>query len=141
MSLPSMEEMLEIVRRGYDAFNRADVDAFCALATADVEIHDLPYMPETETFCGREGVERYFAMNWELWEHVWGEVDQTIAAGPDRVLALARHGGKTRGGPEVVQARGVLVTFSDAGKIREVRFFADQGEARAAAGVNEHTSA
>jgi ketosteroid isomerase-like protein len=141
MTSLSPAELFEIVRRGYDAFNRADVDAFCALATADVEIHDLPDMPETQAFRGRDGVERFFGMNWDIWEQVWGDIDQILEAGSDRVLALARHGGRTRGGPDLAQPRGVLVTFSEDGKMREVRFFADQAEARAAAGLNEHSAA
>lgn len=138
--MPSAAEMSEVVRRAYDAFNRGDVDAFCELSAPDIEIHDLPSMPTQESFRGRPGIERFFEDNWGTWEAVWGDVDRILEAGPDRVLALARHVGRARGGPEITQARGVLVTFSADTKVKEIRFFAEPGEALAAAGLDEHTA-
>jgi ketosteroid isomerase-like protein len=139
--MPSAAQMSEVVRRAYDAFNRGDVDALYELCAPEVQIHDLPSMPEQEVFRGQDGVERYFNSNWDTFEDVWGDVEQILEAGPDRVLALTRHGGTARGGPRIAQARGVLVTFSEHGKMREIRFFAEPREALAAAGLDEHTAA
>jgi ketosteroid isomerase-like protein len=137
----SAKDMCDVVRRAYDAFNHRDVDAFCALATDDVEFHDLPEMPDPEVFRGRKGVETFFRANWDVFERVWGELDDVLDAGPNRVVALARHGGQARGGPPLEQSRGLLITFSDDGKMREVRMFGDQATARAAAGLDEHSVA
>jgi ketosteroid isomerase-like protein len=134
-------ERADVVRAAYAAFNRADVDAFCALATEDVEFHDLADMPDPQVFRGREGVERFFTTNWDIYERAWGEVDEVLDAGPNRVLVLARHGGQARGGPQLQQPRGVLISFSEDGKMRHVRLFADHAEGRAAAGLNEHNAA
>jgi ketosteroid isomerase-like protein len=134
-------ERADVVRAAYAAFNRADVDAFCELATEDVEFHDLADMPDPQVFKGREGVERFFALNWDIFERAWGEVDEVLDAGPNRVLALARHGGQARGGPQLEQARGVLITFSDDGKMRHVRMFAGHAEACAAAGLDKNSAA
>jgi len=141
VTAPSKEEMFEAVRRVYDAFNRRDADAFGEFFTHDVQIHDLASMPEQEMFRGQEGVERFYAMQFGVWEAAWGDIERLLEAGPDRVLALARHGAKARSGPEVTQHRGVLFAFSDAGKIKEVRFFAEPAEGLAAAGLDEHTAA
>jgi ketosteroid isomerase-like protein len=130
----------DAVRRAYDAFNAADVAAFKDLATDDIEIHDLATMPEQQLFRGKAGIEGFFEANLGAWEAVWGEIERLLEAGNDRVLALARHVGRARGGTEIAQLRGVLVTFSDTDKIIEIRFFADQSEALAAAGLN-HTTA
>src|SRR5262245_21637235 len=139
--MASRQEMFDALRRGYDAFNRRDVDAFSDLAADDVEIHDLPSMPDAEVFRGRRGIEVYFKANWEVWEQVWGDIDELLEAGPQQVLALAQHGGRARGGPDVTSGRGVLVVFDDAGKMREVRFVANRAEALAATGLSEHTPA
>jgi ketosteroid isomerase-like protein len=129
-------ERADVVRAAYDAFNRADVDAFCALATEDVEFHDLPDMPDPEVLRGRKGVETFFRVNWDIYERAWGEVDEVLDAGANRVLVLARPGGQARGGSRLEQGRGLLITFAD-DKMREVRLYGDQRTARAAAGLDQ----
>ena len=133
--------MSDVVRRAYGAFNRRDPAAFCELSTPDIEIFDLSDMPGAETLRGHAGIERFFKDNWGTFEDVWGNVERIVEAGPDRVLALARHGGTARGGPRIEQTRGVLVTFSDTGKMKEIRLFGDPREALAAAGLDEHSAA
>jgi ketosteroid isomerase-like protein len=138
--MPSTAEMSEVVRRAYDAFNRRDAAAFCELSTPDIEIQDLSDMPGAETLRGYAGIERFFEDNWDTFEDVWGEVERILEAGPDRVLALASHGGTARGGPRIAQARGVLVTFSETGKMKQIRFFGDPHEALTAAGLHEQAA-
>jgi ketosteroid isomerase-like protein len=136
--MPTAAEMSDVVRGAYDAFNRRDATAFCALSTPDIEILDLSDMPGAEVLYGHAGIERFFEDNWDTFEDPWGEVDRILEAGPDRILALARHGGTARGGPQIAQHRGVLVTFSEHGQMKEIRFFGDQREALTAAGLHEH---
>jgi ketosteroid isomerase-like protein len=139
--MPSAAQMSEVVRRAYDAFNRGDPAAFCALSTADIEIQDLSDMPGSETLYGHAGIERFFADNWNTFEDVWGDVERILEAGPDRVLVLASHGGTARGGPRIAQTRGVLVTFSQDGRMKEIRLFGDPREALAAVGLPEQDTA
>ena len=138
MTAPSAAEMSDVVRSAYDAFNRRDPDAFCALSAPDIEILDLSEMPGAERLCGHAGIQSFFQDNWNTFEDVWGNVERILEAGPNRVLALARHGGTARGGPRIEQTRGVLVTFSEQGKMKEIRFFGDPREALAAAGLHAH---
>jgi ketosteroid isomerase-like protein len=139
--MPSVAAMSAAVRGAYDAFNRRDAGAFCSLSTEDIEIFDLSDTPGAETLCGHAGIESFFKDNWTTFEEPWGDVERIVEAGPNRVLALARHGGTARGGPRIAQHRGVLVTFSEDGKMKEIRFFGDPREALAAAGLDEHTAA
>jgi ketosteroid isomerase-like protein len=132
--------MSEVVRRAYDAFNLRDAAAFCEVSTPDIEIHDLSDMPGAETLFGHAGIERFFEDNWDTFEEVWGDVERILEAGPDRVLAIASHGGTARGGPRIAQARGVLITFSEDGRMKEIRLFGDPSEALTAAGLHEHHS-
>jgi ketosteroid isomerase-like protein len=136
--MPAAAEMSEVVRLAYDAFNRRDPAAFCALATPDIEIRDLSDMPGAEVLNGHAGIERFFEDNWDTFESPWGEVDRILEAGPDRILVLASHGGTARGGPQIAQHRGLLVTFSEHGQMQEIRLFGDPREALTAAGLDEH---
>ena len=138
--MPSVAEMSDVVRSAYDAFNRGDPDAFCKLSEPDIEIFDLSDMPGSETLAGHAGIQSFFKDNWTTFEDVWGEVEQILAAGPNRVLALARHGGTARGGPRIEQTRGVLVTFAEHGKMKEIRLFGDPREALTAAGLHEQAA-
>jgi ketosteroid isomerase-like protein len=139
--MPSTAEMSDVVRRAYDAFNRKDVRAFQELSTEDIQVVDLSDTPGAEVLCGHAGIESFFKDNWSTFEHPWGEVERIHEAGPDRILALTRHGGSARGGPSIAQHRGVLVRFSQDGKMKEIRFFGDPDEALAAAGLDEHSAA
>jgi len=141
VTVPSFEEMSDVIRRAYDAFNRRDVGAFCSLSTEDIELLDMSGTPGAQTLHGHAGVQSFFRDNWETFEDPWGEVERVLEAGPDRILALTQHGGSARGGPTVAQARGVLVAFSPDGKMKENRFFADPREALTAAGLDEHDTA
>lgn len=136
--MPSAAEMSDVVRRAYDSFNRKDPAAFCALSAEDIEILDMSETPGAETLCGHSGIDSFFKDNWATFEQPWGDVERVLEAGPNRVLALAQHGGTARGGPRLAQHRGVLVTFSPNGKMKEIRFFGDPREALAAAGLHEH---
>ena len=139
--MPTPAEMSDVVRRAYDAFNRRDVAAFCDLSAPDIEILDMSDTPGAETLCGHAGIERMIEDNWDTFDDPWGDVERILEAGPDRVLALARHGGTVRGGPTIAQARGVLVTFSENGKMKAIRSFGDPRDALTAAGLDEHTAA
>jgi ketosteroid isomerase-like protein len=136
---PSVAEMSAVVRSAYDAFNRKDVGAFCALSTEDIEIFDMS--PGAGTLCGHAGIQSFFRDNWSTFEKPWGEVERLLEAGPDRILALAQHGGTARGGPRIAQHRGLLITFAENGRMKEIRFFSEPREALAAAGLNEHSAA
>lgn len=139
--MPSVAEMSEVVRRAYDAFNRRDAAAFCELSTPDIEVMDQSDMPGSETLHGHAGIERFFEDNWDTFEEPWGEVERILEAGPDQVLALTRHGGTARGGPRIAQPRGVLVTFSGHGKMKQIRLFGDPRDALTATGLDEHDAA
>ena len=139
--MPSVAEMSDVIRRAYDAFNRRDLAAFYALSSEDIDLLDMSDTPGAETLRGHAGIESFFEDNWDTFENPWGDVERILEAGPDRILALTRHGGSARGGPTIAQHRGLLITFSEDGKMKEIRFFSEPREARAAAGLDEHTAA
>ncbi len=65
--MPSREtENVELVRRGYEAFNRGDVDAVLELFDPAVELGVLEDSPISGEFRGHEGFRRLLAENDEM---------------------------------------------------------------------------
>ena len=90
---------VEIVKRGFDAFNRDGVDALLEFVDPDFEVTTPPELAsEPDTYRGHEGVRRYFDSFYEAMEEVRWEPRGFHEAG-DRVVVeftlLAR--GKSTG--------------------------------------------
>ena len=62
---------VEVVKRGIDAFNRRDVDAFAEVTTVDFEMFPaLARIVEGGSYRGREGIDTYFRDLGDTWEEV-----------------------------------------------------------------------
>jgi uncharacterized protein len=130
------EENVELAKRGYDAFNRGDIDGVLELCADDVEWNDVDLL-DTPAVRGREAVRAYFRTVMEPWEEIRRDPEEIIDLGDDRVLALIRLSGRGRGsGIEVEILGGDLATWREG---RIVRWMAYQDRARAleAAGMSE----
>ena len=129
------QDLVEVVRRGYDALNRGDVEA--ALADIDPQIEWQTYLvpgPGGGLYRGHDGVR-------ELWadvRHVFGgyrnDPEELIDAG-DRVVAFVCIRGRgSRSGVEVEARIAHLFSFRD-GRIAKVQSFEDRNEALREAGL------
>lgn len=87
---------LDIVRRGYDAFSRGDVDAVLAVLDSEVVWHAPPSLPESGTFHGREEVRRWLEGYADAWEKTRVDLEDIREEG-DRVIAQVRVSGRGRG--------------------------------------------
>jgi ketosteroid isomerase-like protein len=87
---------VEIVRRGYDAFNRGDVGAVLEVLDPQVVWHAPPILPESGTFHGREEVRRWLESYGDAWEETRVDVEDIREEG-DRVVAQVRVSGRGRG--------------------------------------------
>jgi ketosteroid isomerase-like protein len=127
------QERVELLKRGVDAHNRRDLDAFADLCTADVEwFPSMAGAIEGGSYKGREGMERYFEHYDETWEGFRVEADEYRSVG-DRVLALGRLEATGRGsGVPVSTPMGAVSEFRD-GKMSRTRTYLDQAEALRAA--------
>jgi ketosteroid isomerase-like protein len=54
-------ESVDILRAGFDAFNRGDYDSWVGAFAEDVEVHDLADTPDTGVFHGHAGVREWLA--------------------------------------------------------------------------------
>ena len=128
---------VEIVKRGIDAYNRRDFDAYIALATSDFEMFPaLDRTVEAHSYRGHEGIETHIGDIGETWAELRLLPEEWRDLG-DRVLMLGRAQGRGRGSSVPVDAQvGFVVDFRD-GKMSRVRSFLDRDEALRAAGLSE----
>ena len=110
-------ENVEIARRAYDAYNRRDIDAMLALATADcVMISQL--LDASAEFRGRDGLVRYYAMLNESWEEFRSVIEEAHDLG-DHVLTLNRSTARGKGsGMDVDAPTAAVFDFRDAQDLR-----------------------
>jgi ketosteroid isomerase-like protein len=121
-----------VLRKGYAAVNRGDIEGLLESVHPDVEFTSLIAEAEGEVFKGHEGVRRW-------WEQVviplgglHGEIEEVRDLGGDRLLA--RVAGTYRpSGVEVHQTVWNVTRFRD-GKATGWEFFRTEDEAVEAAG-------
>lgn len=132
------EENIELVRQGYEAWNRGDVDAWLELLDPEIEFRTAQLFSDTDAvYRGHEGMKKFWHTFREPWETVLIKVERIESIGEDRVLALFRFLGRGRGsGAEVTVQYANLFTIEDGVASRCVGF-SDWGEALAAAGLQE----
>ncbi len=131
------QENVEVLRRGYEAFNRGDRDAAMSLMDPGIEVYPDPAALGGEdrgVWHGREGY-LAFIKNWmEPWEEYRVEPREFIDAG-DRVLVFTDNFGRRPGsGFEVKLEIAQLWTIRDRAAVR-VQFYLDRGKALEAAGL------
>lgn len=125
------QEKVEIARRGIDAFNHGDVEAFAAYATEDVELFTaLAGAVEGRGFHGRAGIEAYFRVT----DETWGEF--RILAGDyrdlgDRVLVVGRVWGRGKGSRVPVEAPVAIVVDFRGERVWRLHSYLDETEALA----------
>jgi ketosteroid isomerase-like protein len=93
------EERVEIVRAGFEAFNRGGVDGLLPFVHPDFEVTTPPELAsEPDTYRGHEGVRRYFQSFYEAMEEIQWDPRSFREVG-DRVVVefTLRARGKTTG--------------------------------------------
>ena len=130
-------ENIERYREALDAWNRRDLVWILEQATPDFEFHTAQLFPGIEPlYRGREGMVDFWTTfieePWALFHLV---VDDMVAVGDERVLALLTFTGTERdSGEEVTTPYAHLATFRG-DEVARIDAYADWDEARAAAGL------
>jgi ketosteroid isomerase-like protein len=123
-------ENVEVVRRGYDAYDRGDIAA--ALDTFHPEI-EWKQLEQPESAFGHEGVLRA----WDEWSEPFdddlrAEVEELIDAGED-VVAVVRHRGTGRQSGVELDMRTYLVYSVRQGRVVRMVEYRQRDEALRAA--------
>jgi ketosteroid isomerase-like protein len=130
------QENVEMVRGGFDAFNRGDRTAWLAGLDEDYEIVPSDEWPDARVIRGGEA-------GWDFYMDVaktlsYGRVyAEFVDAGPDKVLVHQRHEGRGRkSGATVDVDRWLVTTFRERKALRD-EWFTDRADALEAAGLSE----
>jgi uncharacterized protein len=131
------QENVEIIRRGFDAFSRGDLDAVLADLAPDYSFTPSGRFVDTQrVYCGRDG----FAKFWHAFRAAWDDFTIRIERMDDlgdRVLTLGYfHGHGSGSGAEINAEAAWLHTLED-GVVVQLQSFTTWGEALEAAGLRE----
>jgi ketosteroid isomerase-like protein len=128
---------LELVRQGYEAWNRGDLGWVLDHTTLDIEFRTAQLFPDTEAvYRGQEGFRRFWSTFREPWTTFLIEVVRLEEVGNDQVLALLRFHGVGRQEVEVALSFAQLITL-EGGLVSQLVGFADWREALEAVGLSE----
>jgi ketosteroid isomerase-like protein len=105
---------LEVIERGYAAWNRRDLQELLEVISPDFEFWPLPgFLDIEKVYRGKEGFKRFFETWWEAWTALDLSVERTEDLG-DRVLALVLFDGVGRSsGARVTLSVGHLWSLRD----------------------------
>lgn len=80
---------MDLIRRGYEAWNERDTDAVFAILDPDIHWEGYTHVPESGTLSGRDEVNAWLERFLEAWEELDIEVIDLIEH-DDQVIALVR---------------------------------------------------
>jgi hypothetical protein len=135
------QENVERVRRGYETFNRGDLEAAAEGFDPNIEWRiplGLPDAPPDGTYHGPQEVIRF----WESWRGAFDdfrlELEEVLDAGDQVVVFAAVHGRGAESGVDVKTPTFPQVwTFGDDGRPVRVEMYASRTEALAAVDRSE----
>jgi ketosteroid isomerase-like protein len=129
------EENVQVVERLIAALNERDVDNYLALCTPDVE-YVSPVAPIEGVSRGEDGIDALFSNISEATTSFRIAVEEIRVLDGDRVLALTRLTGASKGGVPWEQPSASLYDFAGA-KVRRIEIFLHRADALEAAGLSE----
>jgi ketosteroid isomerase-like protein len=124
-----------LVRRGYEAWNRGDVEGVLSFLDPEIEWHGYTHIPESGTLEGRDDVKAWLERFLDAWEQLEIEVSELIDAGV-QVVALVRFRGSGKGSGVPVEGGtdGHVWTVRD-GRIVAVTLYQGTREALQSVGL------
>jgi ketosteroid isomerase-like protein len=129
------QENVEMVRAGYDAFNRGDIEAALAPLHPDIEWWPAEDEPITEPYRGHDGYRRLIAEARDGVPDLQIEIEELFVVS-DRVVVCVRFWGRGRDSGAPVEVRETHVARLRDGKIIEVREYRDKAQALEAVGLS-----
>src|SRR5262245_55525538 len=91
------QENVDIVREGYAAFNRGDVDAAFKDVAPDFEVDVTEPSPDFGVVRGFEAACDVLRQYWETFEDFHSELEEVILADDERVITRVRDSGRMSG--------------------------------------------
>ena len=130
------QENVELVTRGFEAWNRQDHEAVIECFSPDLEIDTSDRVLNPDLYEGVAGFMRMRQEIGEAWEEFRIELEEYFEAGED-VLVFVRAIGRGRvSGVEVDFRSAWLMTVRDK-RVTRARLYRDRAQALEAAGLSE----
>jgi len=130
------QENVELVREGFEAFNRGDFDWLSRSHDPAIEWTTTSEDPDATTHRGPEAVRRYFEEWTGSFSGLHGELEECFEVSEDRVFVTARFTGRgTTSSIDMDWRLSLAYTLRDGRLIRVVEYF-DRTEALAAVGLS-----
>jgi uncharacterized protein len=128
---------VEILRAGFDAFNRGDYDSWLEAFSEDVAVHDLAETPDTGVFRGHAGVRAWLAKLQEAWGDEFRFEPRSFTEG-DGVVVADVHASATGigGGVPIEMSLHLAFRLRD-GEIVWTQGFLNRGAALEAVGLRK----
>jgi ketosteroid isomerase-like protein len=127
----------ELVKRGYEAWNRGDVEGVLSFLDPQIEWRGYTHIPESGTLEGRDEVRAWLERFLDAWEQLEIEVTEQIEAG-EQVVALVRFRGTGKGsGVPVEGGTDAHVWTVREGRIVAVTLYQGTREALQSLGLQE----
>jgi ketosteroid isomerase-like protein len=131
------EENEQVIRRGFEALNRRDLEAAKALADPECEIRTRTTALAGRTYRGHGAVEQWFADMAESWEDVRQSPERMIEVDDERtIVELTFEARGKASGVEIVQTLVAIWTVRN-GKVTRAENYSTLDEALEAAGLSE----
>ena len=125
-----------IALRGYESFNRGDLDEAMSMFAPDIVWHTyLVPGPGGGTYHGHDGVRELWSDARNVFGDFRNEPERLIAAGDDRVVALVRVCGWGKESGVAVEAKIAHVLTFRGDMVVQVESYEDRDEALRVAGV------
>jgi ketosteroid isomerase-like protein len=133
------QENVEVVRRGFDAFNVKDTAAFLDLWDPECEFFSVTgSQAEGRSYRGHQGLRRYLAEVSETWREIRFEPERMLEGKHDGfVVAVGCLRGEGRGSGVQVEQRIGIVYELRGRKMRYCRAYPEPREALEAVGLSE----
>ena len=129
-------ENVEIVRDGFEAWDRHDYEAAASHFSPDVEIDVTDRVLNPAIYSGLDGAMRFRDEIAETWDEFHVEIEDLVSAG-DEVVVLVRSSGLGRASGAQVDSRAAWVAAVREQRITRLRLYRDRSRALAAVGLSE----
>jgi ketosteroid isomerase-like protein len=123
-----------MMRAGYDALDREDLETILELMDPEIDIYDRPEAPDARSYHGHEGVLTALGLNFDAFEELHFEPEEFIGGG-DQVVVIVRLSGRGKVSGVPVEDRIAHHWSIRDGKAVRLQVFSDPSEALRAAGL------
>lgn len=120
---------LDVIRQGYDAFNRGDIASAVGQIDPEIVWHDASEVPGARMRRGVDEVRAFLESIHRIWDEPRFDPEELEAAG-DTVIAMVRFSGRGSGsGAEVATELAHSFQF-EGGRVRSVVTYFEREQAR-----------